>query len=83
MKRIKKEARKKMSAKLISVEDTKVNIELTIELSESMLDSEGKIQEGLNKAGYIAAKEAMKHLDTDGSAIKLGEKTWRTKGQEM
>ena len=24
----------------------------------------------------------MKHLDTDGSAIKLGEKTWRSKGQE-
>jgi hypothetical protein len=71
-----------MSAKLISVEGAKVKIELIIELSESMLDSEGKIQEGLNEAGCIAAREAMKHLDTDGSAIKLGEKTWRTKGQE-
>ena len=71
-----------MLAKLISVEGGQVKIELTIELSESMLDSEGKIQEGLNEAGCIAAKEAMKHLDTDGSAIKLGEKTWRTKGQE-
>jgi hypothetical protein len=47
-----------------------------------MLDSEGKIQEGLNEAGCIAAREAMKHLDTDGSAIKLGGKIWRTKGQE-
>jgi hypothetical protein len=47
-----------------------------------MLDSEGKIQEGLNEAGCIAAREAMKHLDTDGSAIKLGKKIWRTKGQE-
>ena len=71
-----------MSAKVISVEGTKIKIELTIELSESMLDSEGKIQEGLNEAGCIAAREAMKHLDTDGSAIKLGKKIWRTKGQE-
>jgi hypothetical protein len=71
-----------MSAKVISVEGTKIKIELTIELSESMLDSEGKIQEGLNEAGCIAAREAMKHLDTDGSAIKLGGKIWRTKGQE-
>jgi len=70
-----------MSAKLISVEGTKVKIELTIELSESMLDSEGNIQEGLNEAGCIAAIEAMKHLDTDGSAIEVGGKTWRTKGQ--
>lgn len=71
-----------MSAKLISVEGTKVKIEVTIELSESMLDSEGNIQEELNEAGCIAAREAMKHLDTDGSAIEVGGKTWRTKGQQ-
>lgn len=70
-----------MPAKLISVEGTKVKIELTIELSESMLGSEGNIQEGLNEAGCIASIEAMKHLDTDGSAIEVGGKTWRTKGQ--
>ncbi len=33
-----------MAAKLISVEGRRVKIELTIELSESMLDSEGEIQ---------------------------------------
>ena len=60
-----------MSAKLISVEGPKVKIELTIELSESMLDSEARIQEELNEAGCIAAKEAMKHLDTDGSATAV------------
>ena len=70
-----------MSAELISVEGTKVKIEVTIELRGSMLESEGKIQEGLNEAGCIASIEAMKHLDTDGSAIEVGGKTWRTKGQ--
>jgi hypothetical protein len=71
-----------MSAKLISVEGSTVKIELTITLSESMLDSEVKIQAGLNEAGSIAAREALKHFDTDGSAIELGGKIWRTKGQQ-
>ena len=44
-----------------------------------MIESEGKIQEGLNEAGCIATREAVKHLDTDGS---MGEKMWRTKGQQ-
>jgi len=71
-----------MSAKLIGIEGRTVKIELTIELSESMLDSEVKIQEGLNEAGCIAAREALRHLDTDGSAIEVGGKIWRTKGQQ-
>ena len=71
-----------MSAKLIRVEGRTVKIELTIELSESMLDSEIKIQEGLNEAGCIAAREALRHFDRDGSAIEMGGKMWRTKGQQ-
>jgi len=71
-----------MSAKLISVEGTKVKIEVTIELSDSMLDSEKKIQEGLNEAGCIATKEALRQLDTDGTPIETGGKIWRTKGEQ-
>lgn len=71
-----------MSAKLISVEGSKVRIELIIELSESMLDSEDKIQEGLNEVGCIATKEALKKQDTDGSVIEIGSKKWRTKGEQ-
>ena len=48
-----------MSAKLISVESSVIKIELTIELSESMLESEIKIQEKINEAGRIASKEAL------------------------
>ena len=69
-----------MSAKLTRLEGRTVKIELTIELSASMLESEANIQEGLNEAGCIAAREALRHLDTDGSAIEVGGKIWRTKG---
>jgi len=71
-----------MSAKLISVESSVIKIELTIELSESMLENEIKIQEKLNEAGRIASKEALKQQDTDGSVLEIGEKKWRTKGEE-
>ncbi len=37
-----------MTTKLISVERAVIKIELTIELSETMLESEVKIQEKLN-----------------------------------
>ena len=69
-----------MSAKLISVEGKRVRIELTIELNESMLESEDKIQEELNEAGQIATTEALKQHDTDGSVLEIGDKKWRTKG---
>jgi hypothetical protein len=71
-----------MSAKLISVESSVIKIELTIELSESMLENEIKIQEKINEAGRIASKEALKQQDTDGSVLEIGEKKWRTKGEE-
>jgi len=71
-----------MSAKLISVESSVIKIELTIELSESMLENEIKIQEKINEAGRIASKEALKQQDTDGSVLEIGAKKWRTKGEE-
>jgi len=71
-----------MTAKLISVEGTKVKIELTIELSDSMLESEQTIQNGLNEAGNIATQEALKQRDTDGTPIEMGGKNWRTKGKQ-
>ncbi|UXE60371.1 MAG: hypothetical protein KA717_33180 [Woronichinia naegeliana WA131] len=38
-----------MTAKLINVEGSKIKIELTLELSRSMLDTEINIQKGLNE----------------------------------
>ncbi|MEI6065644.1 MAG: ISKra4 family transposase, partial [Pseudanabaena sp. ELA748] len=63
-----------MSAKLVSVEGAVIKIEVTMELSESMLESEIKIQEKLNEAGRIARKEALKQQDTDGSVLEIEEK---------
>jgi len=51
-----------MTAKLINVDGSKIKIQLTLELSRSMLDTEINIQKGLNEVGCIASKEALKYL---------------------
>ena len=71
-----------MSARLVEVKGSQVKIELTVELSRSMLETEEAIQVVLNEAGCIASREALTYFDTDGSPIKMGDEVWRTKGQQ-
>ena len=71
-----------MGVQLISIEGTKVKMEVTIELSRSMLTSEENIQHSLNEVGCIATKAALKYLDTDGSAIEMAGSVMRTKGEQ-
>jgi hypothetical protein len=71
-----------MTAKLINIEGSKIKIELTLELSRSMLDTEINIQKSLNEVGCIASQEALKYLDTDGSPLKIGEEIWKSKGEQ-
>ena len=60
-----------MGVQLLSMEGTQVKIEVTIDLSRSMLSSEENIQKSLNETGCIATEAALKYLDTDGSAIEI------------
>ena len=67
-----------MGVQLISIEGTKVKMEVTIELSRSMLTSEENIQHSLNETGCMATAAALKYLDTDGSAIEIASEVMRT-----
>jgi hypothetical protein len=71
-----------MPAALMEVKGSQVKIELTVELSRSMLETEERIQDALNEAGCIASREALGYFDTDGSPIRIGPDLWRTKGQQ-
>jgi hypothetical protein len=71
-----------MSVQLVGIEGTQVKIEMTIELSRSMLTSEENIQQSLNEAGCLATVAALKYLDTDGSAIEIAGEVMRTKGEQ-
>ena len=47
-----------------------------------MLDSEEAIQAVVNEAGTLATEEALKQFDTQGEALEIEGKPWRSKGQE-
>lgn len=71
-----------MSAKLISVDGSTVKLEISIEISRSMLTSEANIQQSLNAAGCVATAAALKYLDTDGSPLEVAGEVMRTKGEQ-
>ncbi len=70
-----------MSATLKSIEGTTVTIEVKIELTNSMLNSEENILSSVNDAGSIATEEALKHFDADGSKLVFGDASFFSKGQ--
>jgi hypothetical protein len=71
-----------MTAKIIRKEGKKLIIEITVDLEDSMLDSEEAIQAVINEAGSLATEEALKQFDTQGESIEIEGKPWRSKGQE-
>src|SRR5512135_583097 len=71
-----------MPARLVEVKGTQVKIELTVELSRSMLETEEAIQGVLTAVGCLASQEALRYFDSDGSALQIGPDIWRTKGQQ-
>lgn len=68
-----------MGARILSIEGSQVKLEVTIDLSRSMLTSEQNIQQSLNEGGCLATLAALKYLDTDGSAIEIAGEVMRTK----
>jgi hypothetical protein len=72
-----------MAAKIIRKEGKKLIIEITIDLEDSMLESEEAIQAVVNEAGSLAIEEALKQFDTQGEAIEIEGKRWQSKGQEQ
>lgn len=57
-----------MGVQLLSIEGSQVKMEVTIDLSRSMVTSEENIQQSLNSAGRMATEAALKYLDTDGES---------------
>jgi len=72
-----------MSSKIIKRIGNKLIIEVAVDLNpKSMLNSEKKIQEALNKADQLATEEALSSFDTDGSAIELSDVKYTSKGKK-
>ena len=69
-------------AKVVSRCGTEVTVEVTVDLSGTLLEMEGAIQEASNAVGRCATEEALKHFDTDGRAIRVGEIKLTARGRD-
>ena len=70
-----------MVAEIIKKSESKVLIQLEIELSGDMLESEEAIQRGVNEAGLLATQYLLSRFDTDGTPVEVEGKKYTTKGQ--
>jgi hypothetical protein len=59
----------------------RIEIEVTVDVSGSMLEAEEAIVRGVNAVGNIATAEALKGFDADGDLIVMGGATWYSKGK--
>ena len=71
-----------MAASLIHQGDQVVTIQIEVQLTDSMLESEERIQDALNEGGNLATQKALEQFDADGSPIQIGSTRLTSKGQE-
>jgi hypothetical protein len=62
-------------------EGDRIKIEVTVDLSGSMLDAEESILRAINAVGNVATGEALKRFDADGDPIVVGGAKWYSKGK--
>jgi hypothetical protein len=60
----------------------RIKIEVTIDLSGSMLEAEESILHSVNAVGNVATEEALKRFDADGDPIIIGGTKWWSKGKQ-
>lgn len=65
-----------MSAQLVKQEGSNITLQVTVNISGSMLEAEDRIQQAVNEVGCLATEQTLHQFDTDGSAIKTGEIRW-------
>ena len=71
-----------MGAEIIKTDSKSITIQVTIPLTEEMLDTEEAIQQGVNQAGLLATQYALSQFDTNGSPIQVEQKKYTSKGSQ-
>lgn len=70
-----------MAAMVTRRDGETIEVSFTVSLRDSMLEMEEAVEEALNGAGRAAMAEALVLFDTDGSPIRMGAATFKTKGR--
>lgn len=70
-----------MSVTIISEDGKNLTLQVTVDISGSMLEAEEKIMTACNALGALSTEKALSQFDTDGTPIKMGEKKIYGKSQ--
>jgi hypothetical protein len=68
-------------ARVLKSTKNKVTVEVTVDISGSLLEAEQSIQDACNKVGKLSTQVALANFDTDGAAIMTGAIKWTSKGK--
>ena len=63
-----------MSVTIVSEDGKNLTLQVTVDISGSMLEAEEKIMAACNALGSLSTEKALSQFDTDGTPIKMGEK---------
>lgn len=63
-----------MSIEIKGRDGNKLTLQVTVDISGSMLEAEEKIQAVCNEIGSLSTEKALERFDTDGSAVVIGKK---------
>lgn len=66
---------------IVDKTDNRITIQVTVELSGSMLEMEKKIQDQVNEVGNLATSEALTMFDSTGETIKIAGIKLTSKGK--
>ena len=63
-----------MPVKIVSEDGKNLTLQVTVDISGSMLEAEEKIMAACNALGSLSTEKALTRFDTDGTPIKMGQK---------
>ena len=72
-----------MAARLIKPTGDELTIQVTVNISGSMLEAEESVQRAVNEAGCLATQPALKQFDTAGSAMIIGGVKWSKRASNL
>lgn len=69
-----------MAAELIERDGHQITQQVTLDISGTMLEAKGRIQEACNEMGRVASAEKLTGFDTDGAPIVIDGVKWTKRG---
>ena len=72
-----------MAAQLIKQNGPELTLQITVNISGSMMEAEENVQRAINEAGCLATQQALKQFDTEGSPMIINGVKWTQRASNL